>query len=117
MSALKLVIQGIGRPSSFKNSKMICQPEGYPRPILITDPKIRKWMDKATRLIESQLRSWLATTGTSTSTDAEARSKIVSSLPLEDSYVWVESISVNWRRVRKGEEGAEISIERMDPPP
>ena len=113
MSALNLVIQGLGHCPSFKNSKMICQPRGRSRAMLITDPKKRKWMDKATLLIESQLRSWLATTGTGTSTDAQARSKIVSSLPLDDSLRWIGSLSVTWRRVRKGEEGAEILVERM----
>jgi hypothetical protein len=32
---------------------------------------------------------------------------------LEDSLKWIGSHSVNWRRVKKGEEGFEITIEKL----
>ncbi len=107
---LRLVVQFGEEVPSFKNSKMIIT---RPRPRLITKPERQKWMQKAILVIESQLRSWLLTTGTETQTGLIPLSKIASSLPLDDSLKWIPSHSVSWRRVKKGEEGAIIEIERL----
>jgi len=113
-SAITLRIQGIGNVPSFKNSKQIVQNPKTKRPMLITDPKKRKWMNEATRVIESQLRSCIQTCGIATPTAKDARSWIASSMPLDDSWVWVKENSDNSRRVSSGEEGAIITIERID---
>jgi len=106
-SSLTLTITGLGHCPSFKNSKMIT------RGRLITDPKKQKWMDACIRSIEWQLRCWFLTRGIVTATEHIPLSKIVSSLPLEDSLKWIASHSVSWRKVKKGEEGAVIEIEQI----
>jgi hypothetical protein len=110
---IELKVQGIGEVPSFKNSKMIVRIKG--RPSLITDPKKQKWMDACTLAIESQLASWLLTTVTGTVMGCLLQQQIASSLPLDDSLKWIGSHCVSWRKVSKGQEGVEITIEPLPP--
>jgi hypothetical protein len=104
---LRLVVQIKEHVPSFKNGKMLC------RGRLITHPKKQKWMEKAAASIESQLRSWLLTRGTGMETGQSLRSLTLTSLPLDDSLVWIGVTCGSWRKVKKGEEGAVIEIERL----
>jgi hypothetical protein len=108
---IELKIQGVGEIPSFKNSKMIARIKG--RPALITDPRKQNVMEAIIRSIESQLPSSLPTFVTVTGTELTLRSKIVSFMPLDDSLKWIPEHSVRIRRVAKGREGAEITIERL----
>lgn len=107
MQSISLSVKGIGHVPSFKNSKMMT------RGRLITDPKKQKWMAKCTKDIESQLRYLFLITDPGTETECIPRSRIVSSLPLDDCLDWIGSHSVSWRKVNKGEEGAIVEIEAL----
>ena len=97
----------MGEVPSFKNSKMIA------RGRLITDPRKQRWMDQASALFESQLRSFIRAKGIPTLTGEPLLASIASSVPLDDSRAWIAELSVNWRHVSKGQEGAEILIEKI----
>jgi len=107
MHHIKLVVLGIGNVPSFKNSKMIA------RGRLITDPKKQRWMAVAAVVLESRLRSFFRIRGTEIQTEPQALSWIASWIPLDDSVEWIGELCVNWRRVKKGEEGFEMTIEKL----
>lgn len=104
MKPIKLVVQGHGHAPSFKNNKMLT------RGRLITDPKKQKWMDNAAVCLESRLRCFFRTRGIEIPMEAQALSWIASWLPLDDSAVWIGELCVNWRKVKKGDEGFEMLI-------
>ncbi len=97
----------MGHVPSFKNGKLLT------RGRLITHPAKQKWMKKAARSIESQLRSALQITETGTLTEPTQRSLILTSLLLEDSLAWIGAPCGRWLKVKKGEEGADITIEAL----
>lgn len=103
-----LRVSGQGHVPSFKNNKMMT------RGRLITDPKKQQWMEKAAASIESQLRSLFQTAGAGMQTGQSAHSLIPTCLPLDDSLEWIGVPCGNWHRVKKGEEGAEITIEKIE---
>lgn len=98
-----------GHITSFKNSKMLS------RGRLITDPTKQKKMEAYTRAIESQLRSLYQTTVEGMQTVPSLASWIRSSVPLDDSIQWVPEIVIKVHRVSKGQEGANLEIERIAP--
>jgi hypothetical protein len=104
LTPIPLKIHGLGHVPSFKNSKMIA------RGRLITDPKKQAWMEQCAALMTAQLLSLFQTTETGTLTAQSLRSWIATSLPLDDSLKWIESISVIWLSVPKGQEGARVMI-------
>ena len=112
--ALTLRIQGCGNIVSFKNSKMICAPKGR-RPMLITDPKKQRRMDSCIRSIVSQLNSLYQTAAEGTETGCSLHSWIASSMPLDDSRQWIPEMSLTFREVPDGEEGAIITIQKLNP--
>lgn len=81
------------------------------RPLIA--PHHKKWMEQATRLIESQLRSALQITNEKIQTVASARSWIASMVPLDDSWRWCPEISVRSELCAPGDEGAVIEITRI----
>ncbi len=111
MPNVKLQVSGLGHVPSFKNNKMIVKGRGGRKAMLITDPKKQQWMGRCITAIESRLRSLFQTTSTATETACSLQSKIASSLPLDDSLKWIGSHSVDWRKVPKGQEGFEMTIE------
>ena len=106
---ITLRVANLGHVPSFKNGKMLA------RGRLITHPKKQKWMEEAAASIASQLRSLCPTSGSGTQTGQSLPSWIHTSLPLDDSLTWVGVTCGSWRRVRQGEEGAIITIERCGP--
>lgn len=110
---LSLSIQGLGHVPSFKTQKRatIDRKTGRPRPI--TKREHLKWMQKATDSIESQLRSYLATSGHETRTGRFPRSLIASLMPLDDSSQWIKEERLTWSMAVKGEEGATLLIESV----
>jgi len=106
-NAIKLSLKGLGHVPSFKNSKMLS------RGNLITAPKKQKWMQRAIRNIESQLRYAFRTRGIEITTGPSALCSIASLVPLDDSRKWIPTHSVSTLLVSKGEEGADIVIEPL----
>ncbi len=104
-----LKIRNCGHIVSFKNSKMIA------RGRLMTSPIKQKAMDSYTRAIESELCSAFRTTAGETQMGHSLAYWIRSYVPQDDSVQWVPQISIEVLRVGKGEEGADITIERLPP--
>jgi len=103
---MKLEIRGLGHVPAFKNKKIICGKR------LITAPKARKFMEDATQLIISQLQSRYQTTEGETSTARWQQSAILS-WPLDDNCKVITRITVEVKKVPKGEEGATIYISKI----
>jgi len=81
----------------------------------VTLPEHRKWMDRATLVIESRLRSIFQITDAKISTVAQPRSWIASLMPLDDSWRWCPEIEIKAdpRLCEPGREGATIKIIRL----
>lgn len=111
---LKLTIKGIGHvPGNFKNRKRAILDRRTGKMRTLTDPKVKTWMGLAARSIASQLSSMFQIIEKGTQTAQARRSLIQSLMPLDDSLFWIELGYVRGRRVKKGEEGAEILIEQL----
>lgn len=103
---------------SFKNSKVLItkDPRGFPlkRPMLITAPEYQRWMRQAVENLESQLLS-MCQTGTDGIQRVHSKLfAMCSRLPADDSCNDLVEISIKVVRVPPGEEGAEISLERLN---
>lgn len=105
--AIRLEIRQLGHVPSMKNNKMLT------RGRLITNPQRQRWMDLATQSIESQLFSAIRINGEETLTGQELRSLIAWSKQFDDARTWVPSLHIESSDCDKGEEGAEIIIERL----
>jgi len=103
---LVIVIQSIGHVPAFKNKKIIAGKR------LITAPKARKWMEQATASIVSQLKSLCQTDDDATSTVPWQHSAIAL-LPQDDNWKVLPRIKVTARVVPKGDEGAIITLQRL----
>jgi len=103
---LVIVIQSIGHVPAFKNKKIIVGKR------LITAPKARKWMEQATASIVSQLKSLCQTEDDATSTEPWQLSAIAL-LPQDDNWKMLPRIKVTARVVPKGDEGAIITLQRL----
>lgn len=104
---IRLTVLGLGHVPSFKNGKMLA------RGRLITDPKKQKWMEKAAASIGSQLSSLSLIAAAGTETAQSARSWTLSCLPLDDDLDWIGVPCGSWQRVKKGDEGCEVLIEKL----
>ena len=103
---LVIVIQSIGHVPAFKNKKIIAGKR------LITAPKARKWMEQATASIVSQFKSLCQTDDDATSTVPWQHSAIAL-LPQDDNWKVLPRIKVTARVVPKGDEGAIITLQRL----
>lgn len=122
---IHLKVRGVDNITSFKNSKDIvqlpikgaqkCQTCGKRpgRPMLITKKERKQQMELITASLESQLFSALATSGLAITMAPIPLCKIASLLPLDDSRQWIPELCVSTLLVAKGEEGADIMIERI----
>ena len=103
---LVIVIRSIGHVPAFKNKKIIAGKR------LITAPKARKWMEQATASIVSQLMSLCQTAEDATSTVPWQQSAIAL-LPQDDNWKMLPRIQVTARVVPKGDEGAIITLRKL----
>ena len=104
--SLVLAIRAIGHVPAFKNKKIIAGKR------LITAPKCKKWMEEATDSIISQLKYLCQTDGEETSTEPWQQSAIAL-LPQDDAWKFIPSITVKVKVVRKGDEGAVITLTKL----
>jgi len=105
---LVIAIRGIGHVPAFKNKKIICGKR------LVTAPKARQWMELATKDILCQLKSLFQTEEGETSTEPWQRSAIAS-WPQDDNWQQIPMIQVKVRTVKKGDEGAIITLTKISP--
>lgn len=106
-----LTVKGLGHCPSFKNSKLIVQGKGKSRPLLITKPEYRAWMDRCVDDFESQLRSLYQTTEAGMPMARSLRCWIACVMPLDDSVHHIQTIHLQAVKTVPGEEGAVIEIE------
>lgn len=96
-----------GHVPSFKNNKMLT------RGRLITNPKRQKQMDAITLDLKCQLISLFRTTEDVTQTEPSRLCSIAlreHSRKFDDSVQWIPKITIEVKNVRKGFEGADITI-------
>jgi hypothetical protein len=103
-----------GRREEFRNGEYwIAKKSLKIRSMLYLEPELQAWMDQATSLFESQLRSALATSEDTIRTAACPHSLIATLLPLDDCWTNFQEVTVKSELCEKGQEGATIKIERI----
>lgn len=107
VTLLCLSIRGRGPIPSFKNHKRIHGRR------LVVEKKIGRRMDLITLAIEFALFSAFQTVGSETGTGCSLASWTALSAPLDDSLAWIPSASFEVEYVSKGNEGADIYIEKL----
>ena len=105
---IHLVIQGLGHIGNFKNCKACW------RNMLVTIPRARKQMRAIEQSFVSQLISLYRTSVKGTRTGQSIQSWTASSVPLDDSVREIQEIVVRVRRAPKGNEGAIVTLEKME---
>lgn len=103
---LTLRIRGCGNIAAFKNAKRVSGDK------LITDRGMKARMQAIQRAIESELRSVFPTVDGVTSMAARRRFSICS-LPHDDCWTVIPELIVTGELVADGEEGFDITIERL----
>lgn len=98
-----LRVRGLGHVPSFKNCKRVMNRK------LVTDPKIKRWMNRCIQGFVSQLLSPTVTGADVTQTEQQLRS-LIASLPPDDCWTQIRSLLVYAVEVPKGYEGATITI-------
>lgn len=111
-SQVLLLIRGCGHIPSFKNKKRMGKSSSG-QPVLYTRSDVKRLMDSIILSLESQLRSACRTSALVTSMGQPALSWIVSSLPLDDSWQFIPELVVRVEQVERGQEGADIVVERL----
>lgn len=96
----------MGHCPAFKNKKRIF------RGRLVTEPKTRRWMEEATKVMYSQLKSQFQTKGGETSTESWQQ-RAICSLPSDDCWTQIPMKIIYVESVPKGDEGLEISLRKI----
>lgn len=104
---IELAVRHKGPVPSLKNHKRVI------RGMLITEPKVKRWMEEVISDFESQLFCATRTTAGAILTTPHPHSSIVSSLPLDDSRQWISELLIVSADVDKGQDGATITIEEI----
>jgi len=76
----------------------------------IVDKKNREWKRRCVKGFVLQLISLFQTSGTATLTPEQAQS-LIASLPPDDNWKVISELHVTCRKVKRGDEGAVITIE------
>ena len=82
--------------------------------MLVTVPRAKKQMNQLVEDFASQLTSLYQTSVSETQTGQSIQSWIASSVPLDDSVREIREIVVRVRRAPKGNEGAIVTLEKME---
>lgn len=105
---VRLRIRGLGPLFNFKNSKK------RTRNGLITDPALKKRMAAIQASFVSQLNSLLRT-GDDAIPTAARRLSLMRSLPHDDCWTVIPDLRITSHLCAPEDEGAEITIERINP--
>lgn len=103
----------MGDVPSFKNRKRAILDRNTGKMRTLTEPHTKQWMERCIKSFESQLYSAMQTIAGGTLTAQQARSLIVSALPLDDSRAWIPEMHIHSIDVEIGEDGADVIIERI----
>ena len=116
-SVLALEILGIGNVPSFKNSKQISVNSKTGKRFPRTHPKKKEWMERAIRLLESQLRGELRIRESGMLGECQKPSLIAllkqCGQHFDDSIHWMIPGEQSVVFVPHGEEGCVITIEEI----
>lgn len=110
--SIVLEIKGLTIPA-FKNRKRAIRDRRTGKQRTLTEPRVKEQMERIILAIGFQLLSVIPTTAGETLTAQQARSWIASSLPSDDSRQIISQIFITALDCDKGEEGAQIIIEKM----
>ena len=83
--------------------------------MLITDPAVKKAMDRVSRAIESQLLSAFPI-GIAAIPTAAQRPSLTHLCPPDDAWAFIPDLRITSELVPLGEEGADITIELISNP-
>lgn len=97
----------LGPVPSFKNRKRIAGKR------LVTDRRVKRWMQAAISSLESQLLCAFRTSALTTPTVAPLPFWIASSLPKDDCWRYVRELTVKTDLCEPGQEGVTITIEPL----
>lgn len=106
-----LRIRGIGNLCSFKNHRRAVRRGSSLG--LITDPKVKQRQENLKAAIVSALRLALTQSTDGISTESRPVSSMRSLLPEDDCWTQVPELIVSGELVAPGEEGCDITIERL----
>lgn len=84
--------------------------------MLVTEPKVKQWMDRCIRSLQSQFTSAFQTIGEETLMDAAQQCLIALSKhsgQFDDCWQWIPKETLTSEKCEKGEEGCEIIIEML----
>ena len=107
---ISVKIRGLGPCPAFKNSKQLFVRDGTPG--MASKKGFKAWMARAARAIAYQLLS-ACQTGGGGITPACSKQSAMSLLPPDDCWEDLEIGSVRTILVPPGEEGADLTIERI----
>jgi len=113
VNEITLKLTGLGAVPSFKNKKMLTRNRRTGKPMLITDPKKKRWMEAAIRSIELQLRGLYPTAAGAMRGECPKPLPTASCLPLDDSLGYMIPGEQSVKLVPKGEEGCIITITKL----
>lgn len=110
---IKLTVQGLGPPPSFKNNKRAILDRNTSKMRTLTKPETKQWMNQCIAQFESQLLGCCPIKEGETAGEWAKRLRTVL-LPLQDDS-WKHMLpgNQNVRMVQAGKEGAEITIESL----
>ena len=110
---IAIVIQGLGPVPSYKNHKRIFRNQKTGRPIFATKPEVKQWMERAIASFVSQLYGLFPMIEGETLGECQKRLQTSSLVPLDDSLAWMIPGEQRVQKVKKGEEGCIILIEKL----
>jgi hypothetical protein len=110
---IRLQVRGLGHVISFKNKKRAILDRHTGKMRTMTEAKAQEWMKRCVQAFESQLICAYQTTEGAMPMARSRRSWIAWSVPQDDSVTWIPEEMIRVVRVAKGEEGADILIERL----
>lgn len=110
-----LAVRHQGPVPAFKNKKRAIMDLRSGRLRTLTEPKAKRWMEECIRSFELQFFSDIVINEGAILTAPYPHSLIASLLPQDDSRQWIPSLRVDVEEVPRGQEGAQIIIERIEP--
>jgi hypothetical protein len=112
-SVEKIVLQVSGNVPSFKNKKRAILDRNTGKMRTMTEAKTQKRMEEIIQSFVFQLCCATQTTFVGISTEEQARFLIASLLPEDDSWQWIPELHISCAKVKRGEEGGEMIIEKL----
>jgi hypothetical protein len=108
-----LSLRQLGHVPSFKNQKRAILDRASGKMRTMTKKETAAWMKTATAHLVFQLLSGYAT-GAGGTVTAHSLRCLIASLPRDDAWQFIPQITITAIKVPKGEEGADITIIKLE---